>query len=75
MNWYKKAQQKQPWEMTKKEWVQEQGKLVSGQSVRKTMQLANLLHKDYVKIWLSKGKILYDGWEKDYPNLDGKITI
>jgi len=41
---------KEPWEMTRGEWAKEQGKLVSGQSVSKTVKLAKALHKDHVKI-------------------------
>jgi hypothetical protein len=48
---------KKEWEMTKDEWVEEQGKKVSGMSVGKTKKLARLLHSDFVRIWKAEGKI------------------
>ena len=55
--------------LTRAEWTKEQGKLVSGQSAGKTRKLTNLLHKDFVKIWLSEGKPVPSEVLKDYPDL------
>jgi hypothetical protein len=65
---------KEPWQMTRDEWIKEQGKRVSGQSVKKTEKLAKNMHSDYLKIWLSEGRLIsaeaFRGYTPDqYPNL------
>ena len=60
---------KEPWDMTQEEWVEQQGKLVSGQTVAKTKKLARLLHKDHVKIWLAEGKPVSPEALAKYPDL------
>ena len=60
---------KDPWEMTKDEWVKEQGKLVSGQSAGKTMKMAKLFHREFVRAWLKEGKPVPDSIISLYPEL------
>lgn len=62
---------KRPWRLSREEFVWASGYRVSGQSAAKTRKLAGLLHRDYVKIWLSEGRPVYKDVFKDYPELKG----
>lgn len=66
---------KEPWEMTKTEWVKEQGKRVSGQSVEKSEALAKNLHRQFVKSWLEEGKPVSPEVLQDYPELVAPKTV
>ena len=53
--------------MTKEDFAQASGKLVSGQSVAKTVKISRLFHYDYIRNAIKRGKQIPPSVLKDYP--------